>query len=80
MEIQTFRNKGYDHLGFIDPVVVNCINLFEKPKDTINNLYKFLTIQRNKLNILFPYNFKWVFFAVKPFTFCIIEFFNTDKK
>jgi hypothetical protein len=50
--------KGYFHLGFINPVFVNCVTLKDKPQETFNNLYKFLSIQHYKQNILFPYNFE----------------------
>ena len=52
------RHEGYDYMGFSDQVVVNCVNILEEPKDTFYNLYKFLAIQQNKVNILFPYNLK----------------------
>jgi len=57
MEIQTCRKKGYYHIGFVDPQVVNCKNLQSNPVETFKNLYKYLTIQHYKSLILFPYNF-----------------------
>ena len=57
MEIQTWRRKGYSHIGFIDPSVVNCKTLRDNPEETFANLYKFITVQQKKTNILFPYNF-----------------------
>jgi len=49
--------KGYYHIGFVDPQVVNCKNLQSNPAETFKNLYKYLTIQHYKSLILFPYNF-----------------------
>jgi len=57
MEIQTCRKKGYFHIGFIDPSVVNCENLHDKPAETFKNVYKYLSVQHYKTYILFPYNF-----------------------
>jgi hypothetical protein len=57
MEIQTCRKNDYFQLGFVDPVVVNCVTLKDNPQETFHNLYKFLSIQHYKQNIVFPYNF-----------------------
>jgi len=57
MEIQTCRKKGYYHIGFIEPPVVNCKNLLSKHQETYKNVYKYLSIQHYKAHILFPYNF-----------------------
>jgi len=57
MEIQTCRKKGYYHIGFVDPSVMDCKNLQSNPAETFKNLYKYLCIQHYKGLILFPYNF-----------------------
>jgi len=38
MEIQTCRKKGYYHIGFVDPQVVNCKNLLSNHAETFKNL------------------------------------------
>jgi hypothetical protein len=58
MEIQTRRKNDYFHLGFVNPVVVNCITLKDDPQEIFYNLYKFLSIQHYKKNIVFPCNFQ----------------------
>ena len=51
------RKKGYYHIGFVYPTVVNCKTLQSNPAETFKNLYKYLCIQHYKGLILFPYNF-----------------------
>ena len=58
MEIQTCRKQGYYHIGFLDPIVVNCKNPQDMPGETFKNVYKkYLSVQHYKGYIIFPYNF-----------------------
>jgi hypothetical protein len=66
MEIQTWRKNDYFHVGFIDPVVVNCKTLKDNPQETFDNLCKFLSMQHYKQNTVFSYNFHWVFSPCNP--------------
>ena len=56
--------KGYYHIGFVDPTVVNYKTLQSNSIETFKNLYKYLSIQHYKGLILFPYNFAEVFSAM----------------
>ena len=38
------EKKGYYHIGFIDPSVLNCKNLHTKIEETFQNVYKYLSI------------------------------------
>ena len=49
--------KGYYHIGFVDPTVVNYKTLQSNSIETFKNLYKYLSIQHYKGLILFLYNF-----------------------
>ena len=51
------QEKRYYHIGFIDPKVVNCTNIHDKPAEIFKNLYKYLSVQHYKAYILFSYNF-----------------------
>lgn len=42
MEIQIFRRKGYYHVGFMDPDVVNEATLRDKLNRTLKNIYNFI--------------------------------------
>jgi hypothetical protein len=53
MEIQTCRKNDYFHLGYVNPVVVNSVTLKDNPQETFHNLYKLLSIQHYKQNIVF---------------------------
>ena len=56
------RKKGIS-VGFIDPYIVNEYTLHEHPDDMEHDLFTFLTKHNLKREILFSYNFKWVFLS-----------------
>jgi hypothetical protein len=57
------KQSGMFDVGFIDPYIVNEITLQHHPKDVENDLYTFCTEQNLRSEILFPYNFKWLFLS-----------------
>jgi hypothetical protein len=57
------KQKGIYDVGFIDPYIVNEKTLQGHPKDVENDLFILFTKQSLKREILFPYNFKWVFLS-----------------
>ena len=62
------RSRRYD-VGFIDPYIINEYTLKNHPKDVEEDLYRFLTEHNFVKEILFPYNFKWVFISCTHFIF-----------
>ena len=56
MKLEECKKNIYD-VGFIDPHIINVYVLERYPKDVEKNLYKFLTKQQLKSQILFPYHF-----------------------
>jgi hypothetical protein len=51
------KKKGCNEVGFVDPNIVFKDPVTPKPESE-SNLMKFLVNQRQKQDILFPYNFK----------------------
>ena len=62
------RARRYD-VGFIDPYIINEYTLKNHPKDVEEDLSRFLTEHNFVKEILFPYNFKWVFISCTHFIF-----------
>jgi len=60
--------KGYFHIGFVDPSIVNCKNLKSNPTEIFKNMYKYLSVQHYKSYILFLYNFAdhWILVVIFP--------------
>jgi hypothetical protein len=63
MKMLECKNRGIYDVGFVDPYIVNEIMLENHPKDVEHDLYTFFTKQSLKMEILFPYNFSWVFLS-----------------
>jgi hypothetical protein len=78
MEIQTCRKNNYFHLGFIDPVVVNCVTLKDNPQETFDNLQVLIHLALQAEYIV-SLQLSVSVFCVELFYFCIIEFFNLTK-
>jgi hypothetical protein len=57
------KQRGMFDVGLIEPYIVKEIMLQRYPKDVENDMYTFLTEQNLRSEILFPYNFKWVFLS-----------------
>jgi hypothetical protein len=61
MRWQNLEKRKDNDVGFVDPnVLYKHPNLPPNYKPTWKNLMNFLVNQRDKKEILFPYNFKWV--------------------
>ena len=56
-KLECKRGKLYD-IGFIDPNTVHEVTVRQYPKDTEDNMLRFLVKQADKEDIFFPYNFK----------------------
>ena len=52
------ESKNILNIGFIDPDKIHIATLTDKPKETEENLLRFLTDQNFCDHILFPYNFR----------------------
>jgi hypothetical protein len=63
MKIGECKIKNIHDVGFIDPHIVNEYVLENQPRDVEQDLWNFLRKQQLKSQILFPYNFKWVFLS-----------------
>src|SRR4051812_30047697 len=66
------RAIRYD-VGFIDEYIVNEYTLKNHPKDVEEDLCRFLTENNFVKEILFPYNFKWVFISCTHFIFFLLD-------
>jgi hypothetical protein len=66
-----YKNKAIYDVGFADPYIINEIMLRRHPEDVEHDMYTFFTEQSLKREILFPYNFSWVFLS------CTLSFFLT---
>lgn len=58
MKILDCKNRNILNIGFIDPDKIHIATLTDKPKETEENLLRFLTDQNFCDHILFPYNFR----------------------
>ena len=58
MKMLECRRGGLYDIGFIDPNTVHELTVRDYPKDTEENLLRFLQKQENKSEIFFPYNFE----------------------
>ncbi len=58
MKILECKSKSILNIGFIDPDKIHIATLTDKPKETEENLLRFLTDQNFCDHILFPYNFR----------------------
>jgi hypothetical protein len=58
MKILKYKSKNIINIGFIDPNKIHIKTLTDNPKETKENLLRFLTDQNYCNHILFPYNFK----------------------
>jgi hypothetical protein len=58
MKMLECRRGGLYDIGFIDPNTVHELTVNKFPKDTEENLLRFLQKQENKSEIFFPYNFE----------------------
>lgn len=56
MEQQVCQRKGYRHIGFMDPYVINEYTVQTKPKMTTRNIWTFLEKHKSCEFLLFPYN------------------------
>jgi hypothetical protein len=63
MKMLEYKNREIYDVGFVDPYIVNEIMLQNHPKDVEHDMYTFFTEQSLKREILFPYNFSWVFLS-----------------
>ena len=66
------RGRIYD-IGFIDPYFIHEENPKAKPRETENNLVRALRFSSTKREILFPYNFRWVFTVLYTFYFRLVD-------
>ena len=62
MKMLESKTRGIS-VGFIDPYIVNEYTLHRHREDVEHDLYTFLNNHNLKREILFPYNFKWVFLS-----------------
>ena len=62
MKMKECEQKGIS-VGFIDLDIVNERMLYQFPDDVEHDMFTFLTKHNLKREILFPYNFKWVFLS-----------------
>jgi hypothetical protein len=58
MKILECKREGIYDIGFVDPYIINEKMIQDHPKDSEDNLLRFLKAQNTKTEILFPYNFK----------------------
>ena len=58
MKMLDCKREGISDIGFIDPDKVHEVNIQDKPKEVKETLLRCFKGQRNKKEILFPYNFK----------------------
>jgi hypothetical protein len=58
MKMLECRRGGLYDIAFIDPNTVHELTVRDYPKDTEENLLRFLQKQENKSEIFFPYNFE----------------------
>ena len=79
MKIGECKIKNIHDVGFIDPHIVNEYVLENQPRDVEQDLWDFLRKQQLKSQILFPYNFGWVFLSwahsllFTPCMVCLID-------
>ena len=59
MKILDCKSRSILNIGFIDPDKIHIATLTNYPKETEENLLRFLTDQNFCDHILFPYNFCW---------------------
>jgi hypothetical protein len=64
MKILFCKSRNIINIGFIDPDKIHIKTLTDNPKETEENLRRFLTDQNYCDHILFPYNFKWGSYSV----------------
>jgi hypothetical protein len=64
MKILICKSRNIINIGFIDPDKIHIKTLTDNPKETEENLLRFLTDQNFCDHILFPYNFKWGSYSV----------------
>ena len=58
MKIMDCKSRNIINIGIIDPYKIHIARLTDKPKETEENLLRFLTDQNFCDHILFPYNFR----------------------
>jgi hypothetical protein len=58
MKMLVYKSRNIINIGFIDPDKIHIKMLTDNPKETEENLLRFLTEQNYYDHILFPYNFK----------------------
>ena len=66
------KARIYD-TGFVDPYFNHEVTVNNHPEDTENNLLRFLMKQNTLGEILFPYNYKWVFLYLLHILFCLLD-------
>ena len=64
MKILECKTRNIINIGFINPDKIHIKTLTDKPKETEENLLRFLTDQNFCDHILFPYNFRWGSYSV----------------
>jgi hypothetical protein len=58
MKVKECRRKGYYHIGFMDPNIINENSVNKWPNRTENNVFKTFDRQHTCTFILLLYNFK----------------------
>ena len=58
MKMLECKRGGLYDIGFIDPSTVHEVTVNRFPKDTEDNMLRFLQKQQHKEEIFFPYNFE----------------------
>ena len=58
MKILECKKEGIYHIGFVDPYFIYDKMILDFPKETEDNLLRFMKKQNTKTEILFPYNYR----------------------
>jgi hypothetical protein len=58
MKVKKYQRKGYYHIGFMDPDVINENSVNRWSNQTENNIFRALDWQHTYTFIMLPYNFK----------------------
>nr|XP_051190069.1 uncharacterized protein LOC127303366 [Lolium perenne] len=84
MKKREMRIRHTHDVGFIDPQIVNSYVLEHHPKDVEDDLWRFLTKQELKSDILFPYHFgfHWILLVIQiqNSTVLVHDSLNIDTK
>ena len=70
MKIVECREHRIYDVGFIDPYYIHEVTVTKFPEQTKKNILQFLLKQNTCIEILFSYNFKWVFLYFLHILFC----------